>query len=255
MRTGFSLKFASSFLSATLVLFAVPASAQSYGFYRGGMVAPRGVPASVTSFGFGGHPGFHGVPASVTSQGFGTNFGINGVPAGVPTVGFGTHFPVHSRPFGFNHHGHSRFYTPFYGGYYVPYAYPYYAEDDYQPPEEPVAYDAHPTREEDDRQLLNDDYRAELNSVRSELNSLREQQSEPKAAPEPVTNQPNTVLIFKDGRQVEIANYAIVGSTLYELNDGRSTKVQLADLDLRATMKENDERGVEFELPAGAEFN
>jgi hypothetical protein len=47
-----------------------------------------GVPASVTSPGFGGHPGFGGVPASVNSPGFGTvprNFGRHGV------VTFGHH--------------------------------------------------------------------------------------------------------------------------------------------------------------------
>jgi hypothetical protein len=252
-----SLKLAVPILSLGIILlFTGPASAQFHEFHGGGGIAPRGVPASVTSFGFGGHPGFHGVPASVTSQGFGTNFGVRGVPAGVPTVGFGTHFPAHGRrPFEFGHHHHFRFDSGFYGGYYAPYAYPYYVGDDYYPPEEPVAYDPQPTREDDDRQLLNEDYRTELNSLRSELNSLRQPQPEAQAAPEPVANQPSTLLIFKDGRQVEIANYAIVGSTLYELNDGRSVKVQLADLDLQATVKQNDERGVEFQLPAGTKLN
>jgi hypothetical protein len=63
------------------------------------------------------------------------------------------------------------------------------------------------------------------------------------------------LLIFKDGHQQEISNYAIVGSTLYDLSEGRSKKVQLADLDLQATVKENDERGVEFQLPAQARLN
>jgi hypothetical protein len=46
-----------------------------------------------------------------------------------------------------------------------------------------------------------------------------------------------------------------VGSTLYDLSDGRSKKVQLAELDLSATVKENDERGVEFQLPAQVQLN
>jgi hypothetical protein len=50
-------------------------------------------------------------------------------------------------------------------------------------------------------------------------------------------------------------NYAIVGSTLYDLSDGRTKKVALAELDLQATAKENDEHGVEFRLPAGVRAN
>jgi hypothetical protein len=60
------------------------------------------------------------------------------------------------------------------------------------------------------------------------------------------------VLVFKDGRRLEIVNYAIVGSTLYDLKNGLTRKVALAELDLPATVKQNDDRGVEFQLPAGA---
>ena len=247
-----SIKFAVPVLSlVTLLWLAGGAAAHTHPFHGAG-VAPRGVPASVTSFGFGGHPGFHGVPASVTSQGFGASFGVRGVPGSVTAHAFERDFRVHERPFRFEHGRRHRVYSPFYGGYV--YAYPYYlTDDDYYPPDDSAAYEAQavseqPTREEDDRRLLNYDYR-------SELNTAREQQPETKPAPEPVSDQPDTVLIFKDGHQVEIANYAIVGTTLYELSDGRSVKVQIADLDLPATVKENDNRGIEFQLPAGAKLN
>ncbi len=250
MRT--SLKLAVPVLSlATFLCLTGGASAQTHAFHGAG-VAPRGIPASVTSFGFGGHPGFHGVPASVTSQGFGARVAFRGAPGNVTSRGFERDFRVHERTFRFEHGRRHRVYSPFYGGYV--YAYPYYlTDDDYYPPDDSAAYEAQvvseqPTREEDDRQVLNDDYRAELNSARG-------QQPEAKPAPEPVSDQPNTVLIFKDGHQVEVANYAIVGTTLYELNDGRSIKVQIADLDLPATVKENDNRGIEFQVPAGAKLN
>jgi hypothetical protein len=35
------------------------------------------------------------------------------------------------------------------------------------------------------------------------------------------------------------------------LSDGRSKKVALAELDVSATVKQNDDRGVEFKLPGG----
>jgi len=237
-------KFAVAAFTA-LLLTAAFAIAQTNAF-QGGTVAPRGVPASVTSFGFGGHPGFHGVPASVTSQNFGARVPFRGTHG----FNFGVNHGIHQRPFHSEHHHHGYFYSPFYGAYYVPYAYPYY-DFDYDAPDnsaaaQPPVADTAATRDYDDRQLLNNDYRAEINSP-------REQQTQ--APPEPVAAEPSTVLVYKDGHEVQIENYAIVGATLYDLTDGRSKKVQLADLDLAATVKENDDRGVEFQLPANVKLN
>jgi hypothetical protein len=57
------------------------------------------------------------------------------------------------------------------------------------------------------------------------------------------------VLVFKDGHQAEVQNYAIVAGTLFDLGAGRTHKIQLADLDLPATRKVNDDRGVDFQVP------
>jgi hypothetical protein len=67
--------------------------------------------------------------------------------------------------------------------------------------------------------------------------------------------QPPTSLVFKDGHQVEVANYAIVSQTLYDLTPGHHRKIALADLDLPATEKQNDDRGVTFQLPPTAQAN
>ena len=62
--------------------------------------------------------------------------------------------------------------------------------------------------------------------------------------------QPTTVLVFRDGHQLEIGNYAIVGETLYNLAGGDGThKILLADLDLDKTIKANQARGYDFRLP------
>src|SRR5579872_4326906 len=71
--------------------------------------------------------------------------------------------------------------------------------------------------------------------------------------PEPP--QPPTTLVFKDGHQVEVGNYAIVSQTLYDLAPGHPRKIALADLDLLATQKQNDERGVTFQLPPSTQAN
>ena len=65
-----------------------------------------------------------------------------------------------------------------------------------------------------------------------------------------MTPQPSTLLVFKDGHRSEVQNYAISGSTLFDLSGGRSHKIQLADLDIPATLKANDDQGVDFQLPA-----
>jgi hypothetical protein len=70
-----------------------------------------------------------------------------------------------------------------------------------------------------------------------------------------VPNQPDTVLVFKDGHHQEVTNYAIVGSTLFDLTGGRSRKIPLSELDLMATAKQNDDRGIDFQVPVGTEGN
>jgi hypothetical protein len=68
--------------------------------------------------------------------------------------------------------------------------------------------------------------------------------------PEPSAPSPATVLVFRDQHRQEVANYAIAGGTLWVLNDHLATrKIPLTDLDLAATTKANDERGVEFQVP------
>jgi hypothetical protein len=59
---------------------------------------------------------------------------------------------------------------------------------------------------------------------------------------------PATVFIFKDGRQLETKNYAIMGGTLFDFSGKMLKKVQLDDLDSAATVKANDDRGVPVKL-------
>ena len=64
---------------------------------------------------------------------------------------------------------------------------------------------------------------------------------------------PATVLVFRDRRQQEVQNYAIVGQTLWAFTSGRTQKIPLADLDVAATEKANDDRGVTFRVPGSNE--
>jgi len=75
----------------------------------------------------------------------------------------------------------------------------------------------------------------------------------PQHAEERTESTPTTVLIFLDERKQEIQNYAVVGQTLWIFEPRRTEKIPLSQLDIPATAKANDERGVDFRVPAAAE--
>ena len=62
---------------------------------------------------------------------------------------------------------------------------------------------------------------------------------------------PSTVLVFHDQHRQEIQNYAIVGTMLWVFAPPRTQKISLADLDIPATTKANDDRGLDFGAPGG----
>lgn len=249
---------------SVVLLFALSAAAQA-----------NGVPPSVTSFGFGGHPGPNGVPPSVTSFGFGGRPGFHGVAPSVTSVqpngaghAHGPHPPIAGEP----HHHHRDYIYP----YYVPYYIPYYPADAYDgpvtdqsaadAPDDPAQYQGGPTIF--DRRgpgvSARNDYQAAkqkpavprppaadvADGVTDEDQTLASRAPVPAAPSEPsIAVQPKTVLIFKDGHKQEIGNYAIVGANLFDLTPGHRLKIALSDLDLAATQKANDDEGNDFQLP------
>lgn len=66
---------------------------------------------------------------------------------------------------------------------------------------------------------------------------------------------PPAVLVFRDGHQEEAAKYTIVGKTIniktdYWTSGSWTRTVLIAQLDLPATLKANQERGANFRLPS-----
>ena len=61
----------------------------------------------------------------------------------------------------------------------------------------------------------------------------------------------DTVLVFRDQHQQEVENYAIVGDMLWNFAAGHTQKISLDDLDLDATRKANEARGIDFQIPTG----
>ena len=91
--------------------------------------------------------------------------------------------------------------------------------------------------------------RNEIDRLEDEIARLR-QETQPAAKPESKNDIHSlTILVFRDKHTEEVQNYAIVGQTLWVLNEEKAKKVPLADLDVPATMNANDQRGVDFRVP------
>jgi hypothetical protein len=253
-----------------LLLFALPLFAQIHG-----------VPASVTSHGPGRGPA-PGVPASVTSIGRGiqggtvtpvrpsvTSLGPNGFsntctnsalvpsalgctnPAFTPTVNFHSGQVQFGQQFGRRRHRRDdRNYV------YVPYAYPYYGygydngyDQGYDPNQQQQAADQQPVDPNRVAPTMFDN-----GQYMGEMPQPQRSAAPAQSAPTGITSaaQPPvdpTVLVFRDGHQLEVRNYAIVGDTLYDIGGTTAKKIKLADLDLEKTAQVNDQRGVDFQLP------
>ena len=239
-------------------LFAVTACAQA-----------NGVPPSVTSFGFGGHPGFNGVPPGVTSVG----------PRGPVTFHAPQELPAGPGP-GHHHHHHDVGYP-----YYIPYYVPYYAySDSYDGPVDPSSADSAENADQYQGGPTIFDRRGPGAPAPNDYQPTRAaavprpgaQAAVPRpaiapAAPAPsedvlatkaaeppapsITAQPSTILIFKDGHRQQVGNYAIVGSNLFDLTPGHRMKIALSDLDLEATQKANEDEGIDFTLPHQPDAN
>jgi hypothetical protein len=265
-------------ITAFALSLAVPLWAQHGAGHGGG-----GGGGGHASFGGGHAGGFggHGISSSHGGVSSGGHSGIVHVPSGTrssPGVSRGfAHAPSFSqRGFSRGPFLHDRFRGPRYGtygfrncygygcwgyrygypwwGYYDPWWWDWWNSD--------ASYDQ--------------DYEADLANA-NEMNrqSLKEQrmlrQEEAEGdqdlyagsapAPRPESNaekqgaaiMPATVLVFRDQHTREIQNYAILGQTLWNFAPQRTEKISLADLDLAATIKANDERGVSFRLPAAGQ--
>ena len=208
----------------------------------------NGTPASVTSPGFGGRA-INGTPASVTSlgpRGYAPNSRVTFNTFNGPRIGDG-------------HRRHRRMqYTapPVVYAVPVPYAIDLNAPYDIDDPsaeESAPNYQGGPTIF-DRRGSGAASY---VPPVRNAASPRTAPQDAPDdaSAPDLEPTQEPTLLVFKDGRRLELGNYAIIGVTLFDLTPGHSHKVALADLDLEATRKQNDDRGITFQLPPRPQAN
>ena len=218
-------------LGATVLILAMAAAAAAQGRgFRGGAIFRAGPPGPVAP-----ERAFIGRP---------------------PAPAFGPR--VHAGPFGFARFPRTIIVPPVIG-YYAPYIWPAptlfetpyspyvgsaYSEPAYVPPAAaaPVV---------NQREV---DLAYQVGRLSEEIEQLRQQQnvrSSPPPQTQAVAERPRipTVLVFRDGHRIEIQNYAIVGQTLWLVDEKAANKISIADVDLDATQNENRGRGVRFPLP------
>jgi hypothetical protein len=197
----------------------------------------HGVPPSVTSIQFHVPPFLPNARPSVTSLGpYGAGYRAGSIPApyGVYPIprGYGR------RNHGLNQYNAGAFVSPYYFAAYDP-GYGYDSAGPYLqsgPPEQTLHIVVYmpPSR----RSTISED---DVEAITS--------RATPASAPVPDARPfEATVLVFRDGHQQQVTNYAIMGQTLY-IFDTRTQKVGLGDLDIPATIKLNDNSGVEFHVP------
>jgi hypothetical protein len=202
--------------------------------------------------------------------------GLGHAPAGPGRIGHGPRLRPASPHF---HHSHG-----FYNGYSPYYFYPDYGFSDYDddtgmveappppqfigpPPAQTSSPATAPSAPESVMLELRGDHWVRItNYGQSESGgpSSQELASSPSLVGptrriqtvEPPSPLPPAVLVFRDGHHEEIGKYVIVGKTIrvsedYWTRGSWSKTVQIANLDIPATLKLNQERGTKFSLPSG----
>lgn len=246
----------------------------------------NGVPASVTSFGFSGNRNAApGIPASVTSlgpRGYGVSqccpnhFSAPGTYLGPLNGSLPRHHnPGHSNSYGYGY-GYGYGYVPIYsyGGYYPGYSPVIVADQDDPQADDtedsgPTVFEHRGSRRPATEEAYSRGYeegRADAEDAHAPRRGPHHADADDHAAHKPSdahSDKPEakadddpapavvvkTVLVYKDNnRKEEVSNYAIVGDQLFDFTNGRR-KIAIADLDIPATTKANDDRGVDFQLP------
>jgi hypothetical protein len=226
---------------------------RSFGGAGGGSCSRGYATSGRTTFSARPAGGFRGGPAFAATPRFGSRFGSGFGPQFRPR--FGTNFGMgFRRPFvsrRFVRHGFRSGFSPFYFGYY---GYPaYYAGYSYSSLDAYPAYDYYaPYPPQSGNDLAQQQQQRDIDRLEDDVSHLREEQESREDARRKATVEVKstpTLLVFRDKHIQEVQNYAVVGGTLWLFSEQRATKLPLSWLDIDATTKANDERGVDFRLP------
>ena len=204
------------------------------------------------SMGGTGHGGFVSHSAGGFSRG--------SVYAGAPYGGWGYRRPPYSYPYHYHPFYPGRY--PWRWGYPWTYGYGWYSypgwgwsgdvgySSSYPAQTYPAYVETYPKDSSayaQNSQIQQD----EIDRLNQEVARLREERPPQSAASQPQPKaqiHAETVLVFRDKHAEEIQNYAIVGKTLWVFTEMRARKIPITELDVPATAKANEDRGIDFRL-------
>lgn len=262
-------------ITAFALFLAVPVWAQRGGGGHGGFGGGHAGGFSGHAGGFGGHAGFNGgrIGGGHFSNGMRSAPGFSRGLTRSAHAGF-SHDPfLHNGFHGHNGFRGSRFgrrgfrnncfgfgcgwgwgygYPWLYGGYYDPFWWGDSGssfDEDYER-DRAIADEMNEQNLEEQRMLRQEQADGDRDRYSRSAPAPR---SAPADEQQATATQPATVLIFRDQRKKEVQNYAIVGQTLWSFAPQHVEKIPLSELDLVATAKANDDRGVSFEVPPSRE--
>ncbi len=243
-----------TFAAFLLILSVVPVCAQHGGHGGGG--------GSHGGFSGGSHSGPGGHAAVIGHGG-----GFSGSHAGFAGGGLagGSHFGPGTRPgfgsrgFRGNRYGSGYRFRNRWAYGYPYYGYPYYGY--YDPFLDSWWWDSGSSSDQDYAQQQMAEQMNEDNLEEQQMLDPQDQDayaSRARRDPQPsreemARNDPATVLVYRNGQQREIQNYAIVDGMLWNFTATRTERIPLAVLDIPATVRANDDRGVDFHLPGTGE--
>jgi hypothetical protein len=232
-------------------LIAAVLSSPLYAQMRGGRGSVGSRSFAPRSGGFrGGSPSFNHFGPRF-GGGFGHGFG-DGFHGGFRS-GFHSRFRSGVSFYGTFGYPYAGFYGSFgypsYGSYWYPaYSYPVYSYPAYNYPPQSSGYTSDVDYSYQQKRNME-----ELDRLQERVDRL-EQQRASASVPRPPQYEVQkrssspAILIFRDGHSREVENYAIVGQTIWLFNEQRATRVPISDLDIAATQKANQDRGIDLQL-------
>ncbi len=245
-------------IAAFALLLAVPVWAQRGGGHGGGGHVGGGMHGGFAGHAGGGHfSGMHsGAMRSATGFSSGHTHSFN-------------HGSFHGPHNGFHHHQFHNFgfsncfgagcwawggWYPWWGSYYSP-VWSTWEDEDRRFNEEyyrqyEIANEWNRQNLEEQRMLREEEADGDDDAYAPRSSGRQSGLSNASQPQDPV---PATVLVFRDQHKEEISNYAIVGAALWSFSAQRTKKIPLVDLDVAATEKANDDRGVAFRVPGANE--
>jgi hypothetical protein len=217
---------------------------------HGGFGGGHAVSGGGHSFSGGGFSGSHGIAGShmgsyggsrFTSRAF-ANRGYYGNR--YPGWSGGTRVTIRTRCPGCFGYGYGYPYYPYYG-FYDPFWWSDSGYDDDDANQRQMASQMNQENLEEQQMLAQEQRDGDQDMYAPRHGPRAAQPSQEEHA----QNDPPTVLVFRDQHQREIQNYAITDGILWNFAGSHTEKIPLATLDIPATVKANDDRGIDFHLP------